>query len=353
MAVKGRDKAHRLVSNAREGIIKYGHLGLNKVIERKLLDARAQLDGREDFLKCHEIRQALSANIETFAAAARDPSVEYQAAMVEGVNELLQKCVPLYHTLISNQSLAKACDAIKAAEAALDAWADEDEDYKKQQELNGGYIRNKYGKRVKLNAKDLAAWQADNKRGFMNYQKNPYGNSDQTTAEHDKAFIEGMKKNKKKSNAFKKRTRKTRDDDEEPTPPELRMAVKRDGMKKYNLYPNLFRFAPTGTTNCLRTKEAAMELAALCVARRPAGSTLKEKRAKNEQKGIRPGVVPMRDGFIARVMPKNKTVVTLAAPGGGYLFVSADKAGDAMDKWEKKGKPCVKSDPLVHGVRRE
>ena len=123
MAVKGRDKAHRLVSNAREGIIKYGHLGLNKVIERKLRDARAQLDGREDFLKCHEIRQALSANIETFAAAARDPSVEDQAAMVEGVNELLQKCVPLYHALISNQSLAKACDAIKAAEAALGAIA--------------------------------------------------------------------------------------------------------------------------------------------------------------------------------------------------------------------------------------
>ena len=55
-------------------------------------------------------------------------------------------------------------------------------------------------------------------------------------------------------------------------------------------------------------------------------------------------------------MPKKKTVVTLAAPGGGYLFDTAAAAGKAIEKYEKAGSPTKKSDPLydtlVYSVER-
>ena len=95
-----------------------------------------------------------------------------------------------------------------------------------------------------------------------------------------------------------------------------------------------------------------MELAAKCLANRPAGATLEEQRAARAEEGRAPGVTPHRGGYKAQVSPKKNMRVTLAAPGGGYLFDTSKAAGKAIEKYEKAGSPTNKSHPLVHNVSR-
>ena len=70
------------------------------------------------------------------------------------------------------------------------------------------------------------------------------------------------------------------------------------------------------------------------------------------QKGLPDGVYRNGSGFTAKVKPKKRTQVTLAAPGGGSMFDTAAAAGDAIEKYEKAGSPTTQSHPLVRKVYR-
>ena len=130
------------------------------------------------------------------------------------------------------------------------------------------------------------------------------------------------------------------------------MHVRPDKTKVYNVHRSLFDYAPPGIKNHYRTMEAAMELAALCEANRPAGMGREAKQAAHAQKGCPRGVTPDGSGYRAQLTPKKRVRVTLAAPGGGCIFASAKAAGDAIEKYEKAGSPTDESDPLVCRVRR-
>ena len=98
-----------------------------------------------------------------------------------------------------------------------------------------------------------------------------------------------------------------------------------------------------------------MELAAKCLANRPAGTTREEQRAARAQEGKARGVKPDPGGrgYMAMAYPKKpkkRTQVMLAAPGGGYLFDTAAAAAKAIKKYEDAGSPTKKSDPLVHWI---
>ena len=142
-------------------------------------------------------------------------------------------------------------------------------------------------------------------------------------------------------------------------PPGLQMRVMgRKGAKstKYRVLSYLAEYAPEGYSNGYTTKEKAMELAASCVANRPAGSTPAEKAAARAKK-YPSGVVPYKTGgFMARVKGAKKLEVTLKGPGGDGVFDTAAAAGKAIKKYEDAGKPTKKSDPLydtlVHHVQR-
>ena len=98
-----RRKAKELVHVAREGVVNHGHQRIYEVID-KLRASAAKLNGaarRELLFKCDEIRQALDAKVEVFAAGVRDPAVEDRVAIVDGVFELLIGCMPIYHALKS------------------------------------------------------------------------------------------------------------------------------------------------------------------------------------------------------------------------------------------------------------
>ena len=182
------------------------------------------------------------------------------------------------------------------------------------------------------------------------FKKTPYTRSHQTTDKHVGAFNSRQKTTKRRMHRYARRTKRALAEEEEPTPPELEMRVTTE--KKYCVTKQLFKYASKGTSNPYTTKEAAMELAAKCVANRPAG--ISSVRA---QKGYPRGVYDARrgPGYRAQVSPKN-TVVTLAAPGGGCIFASAKAAGEAVKNYEKAGSPTKKSDPLydtlVHHVQR-
>ena len=95
-----------------------------------------------------------------------------------------------------------------------------------------------------------------------------------------------------------------------------------------------------------------MELAAKCLANRPAGTTRAEQQAARAQKGFPRGVTPEGRGYKAQLSPKKRTFVVLAAPGGGGVFDTAAAAGKAIKKYEKAGSPTDKSHPLVKYVYR-
>ena len=146
------------------------------------------------------------------------------------------------------------------------------------------------------------------------------------------------------------RTKRARDEDEEEaTPPGLEMYVlggKGRETKKYRVLRSLYKFAPAESSNPYTTKEKAMELAASCVANRPAGSTPAEKAAARAKK-YPSGVVPYKTGgFMARVKGAKKLEVTLKGPGGDGVFDTAAAAGKAIKNYEDAGKPTKKSDPL-------
>ena len=357
MGRKAARKAKELVDKAREGAIRIGHLGIYEKLQKDLHAARERLAGRKDLLRFDEIRRALDAKVEELTAATQDPSVADHVAIGEGVYELLRQCEPLYLALSDGLSVKEACDALNEAEATLDGFADEDEAYKKYRKLNGGWVSD-HGKRVKLNAKDFAKWQAKKKRQDKDLEQNPYQHTAQTTEAHIDAVFSKQQKTKRKNDQRTRRTKKARAQEEEPTPRELQMRVLAGKKKLYSVQPQLFKYAPSDEAlNPYTTKEAAMELAAKCLANRPAGTTRAEQLAARAQKGYPRGVSPRDHGYRAQVMPKKKTYVVLKAPGGGYLFDTAAAAGDAIEKYEKAGSPTKPSDPmydtLVHHVERE
>ena len=350
-----RRKAKALVKNAREGAIRRGHLGIYKKLQKELHAARERLAGREDLLQFDEIRRALDAKIEELTAVLQDPSVADHVAICEGVYKLLRACQPLYLALNDGLSVKEACDALDAAGAVLDDFADQDAAYKKYRKLNGGWVSD-HGKRVKLNAKDFAKWQAKKKRQDKDLEQNPYQHTAQTTEKHIDAVFDRQKEVKRRGDRVKRRTKKARVEEEEPTPSMLRMRVTAGDTKKYIVNPPLFKWAPAGTKNRYRTKDEAMELAAKCVANRPAGMGREAKQAAHAQKGCPRGVTPDGSGYRAQLTPKKRVRVTLAAPGGGCIFASAKAAGEAVKNYEKAGSPTKKSDPLydtlVHHVQR-
>ena len=351
-----RRKAKELVDKAREGAIRRGHLGLYKKLQKHLHAARERLAGREDLLQFDEIRRALDAKVEELTAALQDPSVADHVAISEGVYNLLNACQPLYLALNDGLSLEQACDALDAAGAVLDDFADQDAAYKKYRKLNGGWVAvgGRTNKRVKLNAKAFAKWQTEKKQTHQNFKQNPYQHTAQTTEKHIDAVFDRQKEVKRRGDRVKRRTKKARVEEEEPTPSMLRMRVTAGDTKKYIVNPPLFKWAPAGTKNRYRTKDEAMELAAKCLANRPAGRGREAKQAARAQKGLPDGVYRNGSGFTAKVKPKKRTQVTLAAPGGGSMFDTAAAAGDAIEKYEKAGSPTKPSDPmydtLVHLV---
>ena len=374
MPNRERRKAQQLLNSAQRGVIDHGHQGLYDVTDRLRVWA-ARLDGakrREVLFKCNEICQALDANMEVFVTGVRDPSVPDRAAINEGVYNLLRDCQPIYHALRSKGSLTEACDEFDAAQATWDRLKKRDAAYDKDRKENGGWVCEKpkrkttktgragyAGKRVKLDAKAFAAFQADNKRKEENFKQNPYEYTNQTTEDDEEAFFDYQKKAKKKSAAATRRKRKALKEEEEPTPPELEMSVRANNEKKYHVQSHLFQYAPKGMKNRWTTKEKAMELAELCVANRPVGMGCEAKQAARTQKGYPRGVSPDPDGggYWAMLTPKKRTIVTLKAPGGGYFFDTAKAAGEAVEKYEAAGSPTKKSDPLydtlVYSVRRK
>ena len=130
------------------------------------------------------------------------------------------------------------------------------------------------------------------------------------------------------------------------------MRVRPNKTKAYTVLPKLFNYAPAGASNHYRTMEAAMELAALCEANRPAGMGREAKQAARARKGLPDGVYPFRGRFEVVLYPTKYLRVTLAAPGGGYLFDTSKAAGKAIEKYEKAGSPTNKSHPLVRKVSR-
>ena len=348
--------AKRLVQQATAGAIRRGHLGIYDLINAKLRAAREGLAGREDLLQYDKIRRALDAKVEELTKALQDPSVADRACMVDGVHKLLRACIPLYDALNKDRSLKEACDALDDAERTLDRVADEDAEYKEYRKLHGGWVTI-HGKRKKLNAKDFAKWQAANKQSNRNFTENPYKYTAQTTEEHVDAFKSKQKAKKREGDRLKRHTKKAKTEDDAPTPPNLEMRVMPDESKKYRPRTSIFQYGPKGKKNCWTTKEAAMELLALCEANRPAGRGREAKQAALTQEGRAPGVHPHRGhGYRARLMPKKKTHVVLKAPGGGFVFDTAAAAGDAIEKYEKAGSPTKPSDPmydtLVHHVER-
>ena len=350
-----RTAARVLKNNAENGVIRCGHQGLYGVVDR-LRAAAARLDGakrREVLFKCDEIRKALDANMEEFVAGVRDPTVEDRAAIVDGIYNLLADCRPLYLALKSDRSVQEARDAFDEAEATLDRFTDEDEEYKEYRELNGGWVAlgNRRGK-VKLDAEAFAAWQAENKRRNERFEQNPYSRTAQTTSDDVKLFKKRQKQSAKTNAAVVRRTKRARDEDEdeeEATPPELEMRVlggKGCETKKYRVMPSIYKFAPAGSSNPYTTKEKAMELAASCVANRPAGTTPAEK-ADARAKKYPSGVFPIETGgFMAKIKGAKKLQVTLKGPGGDAVFDTAAAAGKAIKKYEDASKPTKKSDPL-------
>ena len=359
MGPRARKAAQELLNKARDGAIKCGHLGIYQKLQKELHAARERLAGREDLLQFDAIRQALDAKVEELTAALQDPSVADHVAISEGVYNLLNACQPLYLALNDGLSLEQACDALDAAGAVLDDFADQDAAYKKYRKLNGGWVAvgGRTNKRVKLNAKAFAKWQTEKKQTHQNFKQNPYQHTAQTTEKHIDAVFDRQKEVKRRGDRVKRRTKKARVEEEEPTPSMLRMRVTAGDTKKYIVNPPLFKWAPAGTKNRYRTKDEAMELAAKCLANRPAGTTRAEQQAARAQKGYPRGVSPRDHGYRAQVMPKKKTYVVLKAPGGGYLFDTAAAAGDAIEKYEKAGSPTKPSDPmydtLVHHVERK
>ena len=346
-----RRKAKALVKNAREGAIRRGHLGIYQKLKEHLDAARERLAGRKELLQFDEIRRALDAKVEELTAVLQDPSVADHVAIGEGVYELLRACQPLYHALNDGLSVKEACDALNDAERTLDHFADEDAAYKKYRKLNGGWVR-EHGKRVKLNAKAFAKWQEKIKKSKRKFEANPYKHTAQTTQEHEDAFSSQQKTTKNKNDRYKGLRKKGRV--EEPPPSGLDMYVTRDKVKEYRVTKQLFKYAPKGTTkNPHTTKEKAMELAALCEANRPAGTTRAEQQAARAEEGKAPGVAPYKGGFRVQLTPKKNTVVQLAAPGGGFKFGTAAAAGKAITKYEDAGSPTTQSHPLVYKVYRK
>jgi len=352
MGPRARKAAQDLVGKARNGAIYHGHLGLYKKLQKDLLAARERLAGREDLLQFDAIRQALDAKVEELTAALQDPSVADHVAISEGVYNLLNACQPLYLALSDGLSVKEACDALDEAEATLDDFADQDEAYKKHRRLNGGWVRD-HGKWVKLNAKDFAKWQEKFKKAERRMKENPYKRTHQTTKAHTKAFSSEQKTTKRKGDRTRRRMKKARTEEDEPTPPGLEMRVMADMSKKYRVRSYLAKYAPKGYSNPSTTKKKAMKLAALCEANRPAGMGRKAKQAARAEKGWPDGVNPQGPhGFQAEARPRKGVRVVLAAPGGGYLFDSAKAAGKAIEKYEKAGSPTDKSHPLVKYVYR-
>ena len=342
-----RRKARQLLHAAREGVVKHGHQKIYGVID-KLRAAAARLDGRqrrEVLFKCNEICQALDEKVEAFVTGVRDPSLDDRTAIYEGVYNLLSDCQPIYLALKSKGSLTEACDAFDEAKATLERIADEDEEYKKYRELNGGWVTIR-GKRVKLDAKAFAKWQAEKKKGKRKFEEDPYGRTAQTTEAHIDAVFSEQKTNQRRDARQRARTKKARVEEDEPTPPGLEMTVRANNEKKYRVRSYLFKYAPEGYSNGDTTKEKAMQLLAECLANRPKGKSREEMHAARAQKGLPDGVHPLDRGYKARLVPKKKTVVTLAAPGGGFTFGTAAAAGKAIKKYEDAGSPTKPSHPL-------
>jgi len=352
MGPRARKAAQELLNKARDGAIKCGHLGIYQKLQKELHAARERLAGREELLQFDTIRQALDAKIEELTAVLQDPSVADHVAICEGVYKLLRACQPLYLALNDGLSVKEACDALDEAEATLDDFADQDAAYKKYRKLNGGWVRDPTGKRVKLNAKAFAKWQAAHERANQNWKQNPYSRTTQTTEKQDEVFVEQKRKDKKRSDKYARRTKKAKTEDDEPTPPNLLMRAMADGTKKYKVMVHLFKFAPAGVRNLFRPREEAMALAARCVANRPAGTARVEQQAARAQKGLPDGVGHYQGGFRAQVIPKKNTYVTLAAPGGGSVFGTAKAAAKAIKDYEDAGSPTAKSHPLVQSVCR-
>ena len=344
MGRQARKKAQDLLNIASEGVVRCGHLGIYRKIEQDLRVARDELAGREELLRFDEIRRALDAKIEELTKALQDPSVADHVAIGEGVYKLLRGCQPLYLALSQGLSVKEACDALDAAGATLDGFADEDAAYHEYRRLNGGTVRIG-GRRVKLNATKFAAWQKKNKESKRKFEQDPYKHTAQTTEQHGKAVSNLQKKQKNESRATRRRTKKICTEDE-PTPPNLRMRVTAGNKVKYCVKDHLYKYAPAGYSNGFTTKKKALALAALCEANRPAGMGREAKQAARAEEGRAPGVTPFRGRFKAFLNVAKNTYVTLAAPGGGFLFDTAAAAGKAIKKWEKAGSPTKPSDPL-------
>ena len=171
MGRKAAREADKVITKTRNGAIRLGHLGIYKKLQKELHAARERLAGRKELLQFDEIRRALDAKIEELTAVLQDPSVADHVAVSEGVYKLLHACQPLWLALNDGLSLEQACDALDAAGAVLDGFADEDERYKKHRILNGGWVR-EHGKRVKLDAKAFAKWQAAQQRAEQNFAEN-------------------------------------------------------------------------------------------------------------------------------------------------------------------------------------
>ena len=344
------------MERAKGGVIRNGHQGIYDVIER-LRASAAKLDGaarRKVLFKCSEVCQALDAKVEAFVSGVQDPSVEDRAAIYEGVYNLLRDCLPFYHALKSEGSLTEACDEFNAAEATLARVADADEAYGEYRKLHGGTVCDAHtGKYVKLNAKEFAKWQATLKKANEKFAKSPYEHTNQTTDKDEKAFSKKTKREKNLSDKYTRRTKKARKEQNAPTPRELQMKVMAGGEKKYRVSYHIYRFAPAGSSNPYTTMEAAMELAALCLANRPAGMGREAKQAARAQKGLPDGVSPEGGGFQVQLMPKKKTVVKLAAPGGGFVFGTAAAASKAIKDYEDAGSPTEESHSLVFSVYRK
>ena len=354
MGPRARKAAQELLNKARDGAIKCGHLGIYQKLQKELHAARERLAGREELLQFDTIRQALDAKIEELTAVLQDPSVADHVAISEGVYKLLRECQPLYLALSEGLSVKDACDALDAAGAVLDGFADEDAAYKEYRRLKGGWVRDpNTGKRVKLNAKAFAKWQAAQQQALKNFADHPYEYTAQTPEAHIKAVSSDQKKTKRRHARERAQTKRARLE-EPPLPKELVMRVtgsKGRKSKKYCVQSSIFMHAPKGSSNGWKTKEKAMELAALCVANRPAGTTFEEKQADRGKKGMPQGVYPEKHGWMAKLTPKKNMYLTLAAPGG-YIFASSAAAGKAIEKYEKAGSPTDKSHPLVKYVYR-
>ena len=355
MGKKGRKAAQALVSKASLGVIRIGHLGIYEKLQKDLHAARERLAGREELLQFDEIRRALDAKIEELTAVLQDPSVADHVAICEGVYKLLRECQPLYLALSEGLSVKDACDALDAAGAVLDGFADEDAAYKEYRRLKGGWVRDpNTGKRVKLNAKAFAKWQAAQQQALKNFADHPYEYTAQTPEAHIKAVSSDQKKTKRRHARERAQTKRARLE-EPPLPKELVMRVtgsKGAKSKKYCVQSSIFVHAPKGSSNGWKTKEKAMELAELCLANRPAGTTREEMQAARAQKGLPHGVYPFKGRFRVNLRVKKRFLVTLEAPGGGCFFASAKAAGEAIKKYKKAGSPTIKSHPLVLAVYR-